>query len=186
MLDTTTYLPQLKIFEGVSSWMYVDTTGNVTVGVGNLVANVAAAQGLAFVLRSNSDAGPATADDIQQDFDNVKGQLPGRLVSFYEQFTRLDLPDSVIDSLLNSRVVEFTTGIRTAFPDYDSYPAEACAAIFDMAFNLGLSKLTSEFPHFCRAVKAKDWATAASQCERNGIGDSRNTWTQAQFLAAAS
>jgi GH24 family phage-related lysozyme (muramidase) len=185
MLDTTTYLPQLKIFEGVSSWMYVDTTGNVTVGVGNLLANATAAQLLAFVLRSNPDAGPATADDIQQDFDNVRQQTPGRLVSFYEQFTRLNLPDSVIDSLLNSRVVEFTTGIRAVFPDYDSYPAEACAAIFDMAFNLGLGELTSGFPHFCRAVKTRDWATAASQCKRNGIGDSRNNWTEAQLQAAA-
>jgi hypothetical protein len=138
------------------------------------------------VLRGNPGAGQAAADDIQQDFDNVKEQLPGRLVSFYKDFTRLDLPDSVIDSLLNSRVVEFTTGIRAAFPDYDSYPDEACAAIFDMAFNLGLGKLTSEFPHFCRAVKATDWATAAMQCKRNGIGASRNDWTQAQFQAAAS
>jgi GH24 family phage-related lysozyme (muramidase) len=86
---------------------------------------------------------------------------------------------------LDSRVVEFTTGIRAAFPDYDSYPDPACAGIFDMAFNLGLGGLTSGFPHFCRAVRARDWATAASQCQRNGIGDSRNNWTKAQFEAAA-
>src|ERR1017187_236323 len=150
MLDTTTYLTKLKEFEGVFSYMYEDTAGNVTVGVGNLLANAAAAQKLAFVRRPNPSAkppvlpGPATADEIKADFDNVNKQPAGKLASYYRQFTQLDLPDSVIDSLLRSRVREFTTTLCATFPDFNSYPAEACAAIFDMAFNLGLGKLTSQ------------------------------------------
>jgi GH24 family phage-related lysozyme (muramidase) len=187
VLNLTTYLPKLKEFEGVFSYMYLDTTGNVTVGVGNLLANAAAAQHLAFVRRMNPGAGgPATAVEIQGDFDNVSEQPAGRLASFYKQFTRLDLPDNVIDSLLSSRVVEFVASLQTPFPDFDFYPPEACAAIFDMAFNLGLRGLTSGFPRFCRAVKAQDWATAAGECTRIGIGPDRNNWTKAQLQAAAS
>ena len=37
MLNTTTYLPKLKEFEGSIPYMYLDTTSNVTVGVGNML-----------------------------------------------------------------------------------------------------------------------------------------------------
>lgn len=185
MLDKTSYLPKLKEFEGVFSYMYVDTTGNVTVGVGNLLANAAAAQALAFIRRA-TPAVAASAAEIQAEFDQVSQQTPGRMAPFYKQFTTLDLPTSVIDALLDSRVDEFTTALCRSFPDYNSYPAPACAALFDMAFNLGLGKLTSGFPHFCAAVKSKDWNTAADQSKRGGIGDSRNAWTKAQLQAAAA
>jgi len=191
MLNVDTYLPKLKEFEGVFSYMYVDTTGNVTVGVGKLLANAAAAQKLAFVRRADPTAKPpvvagsASADEIKADFDRVDQQPAGKLANFYKQFTKLDLPDKVIDSLLNDHVVEFRASLRNSFPDYDSYPSEACAALFDMAFNLGLTKLTSGFPRFCRAVKEKSWAAAAKESRRNGIGDSRNDWAKAQFEQAA-
>jgi len=190
MLDTVTYLAKLKDFEGAFSHMYEDTTGNVTVGVGNLLANAAAAQRLAFVRRPNSSAKPpvlagqATPDEIKADFDNVNKQPAGKLASYYKQFTKLDLPDSVINSLLNARVQEFTTALAATFPDFNSYPAEACAAIFDMAFNLGVAKLTSQFPTFCQAVKDKDWAAAAKECQRGGISAERNNWTKAQLEKA--
>ena len=192
MLNTITYLPKLKEFEGVYPYMYLDTTGNVTVGVGNLLASAAAAQRLAFVVRPDPNASPpiltrpATMDEVAADFDNVDSQIPGRIASYYKQFTKLDLPNTVIDSLLNSRVQEFTTSLCAVFPAFNSYPAEACAAIFDMAFNLGLGKLTSQFPIFCKAVKEMDWTTAALQCRRIGINDARNDWTKLQFETAAT
>src|ERR1700739_1906291 len=113
MLDATTYLLQLKEFEGVSSYMYLDTAGNVTVGVGKMLPDATAAQKLAFVRRMDPStqppplAGPATADEIKADFDNVKKQIAGKIATYYKQFTRLDLPDGVIDSLLQAEVVRF-------------------------------------------------------------------------------
>jgi GH24 family phage-related lysozyme (muramidase) len=192
MLDTTTYLPKLKQFEGVASYMYDDTAGNVTVGVGNMLPSVAAAQKLAFVRRPDIAAkppvlaGPASPDEIKMDFDNVNKQPAGKLVTYYKQFTKLDLPETVIDQLLQANVRAFTTTLSATFPDFNTYPNEACAAIFDMAFNLGVGKLTSQFPSFCTAVKAEDWATAAAQCHRLGIQESRNTWTKAQLEKAAA
>lgn len=190
MLNTATYLPKLKEFEGVFSYMYEDTTGNVTVGVGNMLPNAAAAQKLAFVRRPDPTAkppvlaGPATADEVKADFDNVNKQPAGKLASYYKQFTKLDLPDNAIDALLTARVSSFTTTLLATFTDFNMYSDEVCAAVFDMAFNLGIGKLTSQFPSFCTAVKAKDWATAAAQCHRVGIPDSRNAWTKAQLEKA--
>ena len=193
MLDTSSYLPKLKEFEGSISYMYDDTAGNVTVGVGNLLPNAIAAQKLAFVRRADPTAkppmlpGPATADEIKADFDNVNKQAAGRVASYYKQFTKLDLPDTVINALLTTRVQQFTTTLIATFPDYNTYSAEACAGIFDMAFNLGVGKLTSAFPTFCKAVKDKDWAVASAQCNRlPPVSDSRNSWTKAQFDKAAA
>ncbi len=190
MLDTATYLPKLNEFEGSYSYMYEDTAGNVTVGVGKMLPNAAAAQKLGFVRRANPTAkppvvaGPATPDEIKADFDSVNSQPSGKLASYYKQFTKLDLPDSVISSILNADVQSFLSSVIASFPDFNSYPAEACAAIFDMAYNLGAGKLVSDFPTFCKAVKAKDWATAAKECQRGGIGDARNAWTKAQLEKA--
>lgn len=192
MLDTTTYLPKLKEFEGNVGYMYLDTGGNVTVGVGEMLPNAAAAQKFAFVRRADATAkppvlpGPATADEIKADFDNVKQQAAAKAAEYYKQFTKLDLPQSVIDSTVSSEVFQFTVGLTARFPEFPLYPAEACAALFDMAYNLGLSKLTSQFPTFCKAVKDKDWATAAKECKRGGIPDDRNDWTKAQFEKAAA
>ncbi len=172
------------------SYMYEDTTGNVTVGVGNMLPNATAAQSLAFVRRPNPTAkppvlpGPATAAEIKTDFDSFNQQPAGRPATYYKQFTKLDLPDKAIDDLLSARVRDFTLTLLTTFTDFNTYPEEACASIFDMAFNLRIGKLTSQFPSFCTAAKDKDWAKAAAQCHRLGIQDSRNTWTQAQLEKA--
>ena len=193
MLNTNTYFPQLKIFEGSISFMYVDSTGNVTVGVGNMLPNAAAAQNLAFQRRADPTAAPpitaarsATAAEILSDFNNVARQAQGQRAGFYKQFTKLDLPETAIDALLQTRVTEFSTGLTAVFPDFDDYPEQVCAALFDMAFNLGLTKLTTEFPKFCAAVKRRDWATASAECRRIGIQESRNTWTKTQFEQAAT
>ncbi|HEX4322142.1 MAG TPA: hypothetical protein VHZ52_14615 [Acidobacteriaceae bacterium] len=193
MLDTTTYLPLLAGFEGSIPFMYLDTAGNVTVGVGNLLADAAAAQALAFVVRPDLAADPslppaaATPDDIATDFASVTAQPKAFAAPHYKQFTKLDLPADAITSLLASRVQIFTRQLLIVFPNFNSYPAEACAAIFDMAFNLGIGKMMSAFPTFTRAVRSADWATAAAQCHRlPPISDDRNNWTKAQFQQAAS
>jgi GH24 family phage-related lysozyme (muramidase) len=193
MLDTTAYLPILSEFEGSIPYMYLDTAGNVTVGVGNLLADAAAAQTLPFVVRPGPDADPsappvsATPDQIAADFAGVTQQPKALAASHYKQFTTLELPSDAILALLASRVQDFTTQLIAKFPDFNTYPAEACAAIFDMSFNLGLDGVLHGFPTFSQAVRTADWTTAAAQCHRKPpISNDRNNWTQSQFLQAAN
>jgi GH24 family phage-related lysozyme (muramidase) len=192
MFNTSEYLPKLKEFEGSVPYMYLDTAGNVTVGVGNLLPDSAAARKLPFEWPPDPSAEPpvaaarpATADEIQADFDTVSKQPPGRGLHYYQQVTRLRLPEAAIDAVLESRVAEFSASLTASFPDFTLYPEGVCAALFDMAFNLGLHKLTSGFPTFTNAVRARDWTTAARECRRGGIGERRNVWTRAQFEQAA-
>jgi len=190
MLDTTAYLPQLTIFEGSVPYMYVDTAANVTVGVGNLLASVESALELAFVVRPTDGSDPAqapaaTPDQIAADFNNVIAQPKGHDYPYYEPYTALVLPEPAVQALLLNRVQGFKAQLTRAFPEFDSYPDQACAALFDMAFNLGLEGLLGKFPHFTQAVRNQDWTTAAAQCTRGGIQASRNAWTAAQFQQAA-
>jgi len=181
-------------FENSISHMYLDTAGKVTVGVGNMLPNADAAKQLAFEMRPDSTAKPpiaiaraATGDEIAADFESVKKRPAGLTADKYKESTKTDLPDAAIDELLNARVKDFLVQLTASFPDFPTYPEEVCAGLFDMAFNLGTSKLTTAFPTFCKAVKAQDWATAANECERSKpVAKVRNDWTKAQFDKAAA
>ena len=198
MFNSIVYLPKLKEFEGAIPYMYLDTGGNVTVGVGNLVASAtdATAAWLRFQARrpQRQTAGDRTrARNRYRDSGRTSRQssnkqaTEGRIASYYRQFTKLDLPDAIITSLLSGRVTEFKAKLVAAFPDFDTYPDGVCAGLFDMGFNLGVAGLTSKFPTFCKAVKDKDWATAAKECHRAApVNDDRNDWTKAQFDKAAA
>jgi len=191
MLDTNSYLPVLIGFEVSVPYMYLDSTANVTVGVGNMLPDAASAQALAFVVNPDPAADPATpptpatADQIAADFNNVSAQPKGYIWTHYRQFTQLSLPNDAIMALLNARLEGFVTDLITHFPDFNMYPNEACAAIVDMAYNLGVNGVVHGFPTFSNAVRNLDWNTAAAQCQRNGIPQSRNDWTKAQLLQAA-
>jgi GH24 family phage-related lysozyme (muramidase) len=63
---------EIKVSEGSIPHMYLDTVGKVTIGVGNMLPNVAAAQKLAFVVRTTKKK--AIKDQIETDFEAVKNK----------------------------------------------------------------------------------------------------------------
>jgi GH24 family phage-related lysozyme (muramidase) len=172
----------LSVFEGRFSYMYLDTVGCVTVGVGKMLPDAAAARKLPFVVRATGSA--ATADDIASDFASVKKQTAGLLASKYKPFTKIDLPDTEIDKLLLAEAEDFDGQVRRNFSGYDDYPVDARRVILDMAFNLGMGGLL-KFKKFKAAAEAHDWATAAAECKRGGIQQSRNDWAKNLLLEVA-
>jgi GH24 family phage-related lysozyme (muramidase) len=169
-------------FEGKVSHMYLDTVGLVTVGVGKMLRDIAAAQELPFVRRA--DGAAASPAEIAADFNAVASQAKGKIASTYERYTALDLPDEAIAALLKTVVDGFEADLADAFAGYDSYPLAAKRALLDMIYNLGLAGLL-KFKKLKAAVEAGDWQGAAAQCHRNGPSQERNDWTRDQFLAAA-
>lgn len=168
-------------WEGRKSFMYVDTVGRVTVGVGLMLPNVAAAQRLKFVTRA--DGQPASASAIAADFLRVSAQPKAKPADSYKAFTQLDLPDAVIDDLLKTLVTQFEQGLKSNFVGYDSYPAHAKRALMDMVYNLGLEGLL-KFKNLKKAAESGNWAVAAQECERRGPSKARNDWTSEMFLKA--
>lgn len=168
-------------WEGKISHMYLDTKGLVTVGIGKMLPNVATAQALGFVRKSDNAA--ATAAEIETDFKEVSKQAKGNLASTYRQYTKLDLPDSVIYALLKSVVEGFEDDLEKNFTGYKSYPVAAKRALLDMIYNLGLDGLL-KFKKLKEAVEAGKWKKAAEECHRSGPSEERNGWTRDRFIEA--
>ncbi|MCV6590760.1 MAG: glycoside hydrolase family protein [Marinobacterium sp.] len=174
---------ELKKSEGSIPYMYLDTVGKVTVGVGNMLPDVAAAQQLGFVERATGRE--ATAAEIAADFNAVQAQPAARVASFYKEYTHLELPEAKIDELLNQRIREFEQGLKRNFPEFDSYPITAQMAMMDMAFNLGVQGLVTKFPSMTRAIRRMDWKAAAKESHRRQVSDSRNAVVKQWFDEAA-
>jgi GH24 family phage-related lysozyme (muramidase) len=177
------YYDDIVVHEGKFPFMYIDTRGYVTVGVGNLVASAATAVSLPFVQRNTGT--PATAAQKIVAFNRIRGKPAARRARYYKAFTKLDLPDASIKTLALSRLrTEFLPGLRGIFPRFDEFPLPARRALVDMAYNLGVTGL-KKFTHLVRSANAQHWAAAARECHRSTCRASRNEWTQQQFEQAA-
>ncbi len=173
-----------KKWEGDIEHMYLDTVGVVTVGVGAALLAVADATALAFVVRAGGAA--ATTAQITTDYDEVKKQTKGQLAATYKQYTKCDLPQAKRDELLLTKIRGFDARLKARLPDFASYPDPAQLGLLEMIYNLGESGLFDKFPSFIKAVKAKDWTTASSECNRIGPSKARNDATKALFTKAGS
>ncbi len=59
---------------------------------------------------------------------------------------------------------------------FDSMPVEVQKALFDMAFNLGITKLKNQYVKFNGFIKLEKWDEAAKQSNRVGISPVRNKY----------
>ena len=176
-------LSHLELFEGIVPWMYLDTRGYITVGVGEMLATAPRAQSLAFVDTNNQAVNP---DVILSDYTRVLTLPPARLAAFYRSSSSPTLPHAQIDSLLMEHLIFFDKQLSQQFPTYSSFPDPAKLGLLDMIYNLGAIGLFRGFPTFMGYVQNRDWPNAALQCQRNGPSPARNGWTKQQFLEAAA
>ena len=174
-------LTQLKSFEGCVPWMYRDSVGKVTVGVGLMLPNAAAACALPF---QTAEGAAATAQQIAAEFARVEALTMGKLPSFYRTGGSLELPETVMDEKLSAVLTGFETTLRERLAGYDKLPDGVKMALLDMAYNLGPAGLLEGYPKMIHAVETGAWATAAAQCARDGINAARNAWTRQQMLSA--
>jgi GH24 family phage-related lysozyme (muramidase) len=179
-----TYLEQsltkLKEFEGCVPWMYRDTVGKVTVGVGLMLPNATSAQALPFMCGARS----ATAEEIALEYARVDAMPAARAAAFYKSPTSLELSQQTIDAKLTAVLQGFEADLRAQFPHYEGLPDGIKLALLDMIYNLGPAGLFKGFPHLVTAVQAGAWKQAAEHCTRRGPSAARNEWTREQFLSA--
>ena len=174
-------LAKLKEFEGCVPWMYLDTVGKVTVGIGMMLPSGLAADALPFVSGERS----ATATEIGAEFARVSAMTKGRVAKFYAKSGGLRLSQETIDDRLRGTLEGFEGYLRRYLPTYDELPDAAKIALLDMVYNLGPGRLFAEYPRLIAAIEAGDWKAAAAASERRGPSPARNLWTREQLLAAA-
>jgi len=179
-MDTSLVVPRLEQFEGRVPHMYRCTGGEVTVGIGHAIQTPADALNLTWSV----DGRPAARAEIQAGYAAVAAAQIGLIAKAYAPLSQCRMADPDIDALVAADVTRFVTSLASALPNWNAYPAPAQAALFDMAFNLGLGGL-KRFPHLLAAVDAGQWDVAAAQCHRQGISEDRNRQTAALFLQAA-
>lgn len=168
-------------FEGRIPWMYLDTAGNVTVGIGQMIAN--AGDALRFPFRK-ANGELANNQDIEREFAIVHAMTKGLVAQAYKRADSLVLMEENINQIFRDTLARCESEIVSHFPEFAQFPDAAKVALLDMDYNLGLTNLRNEFPRFCSAVLTNRWLLASSQCRRAGQPEARNQWTAENFLQA--
>jgi GH24 family phage-related lysozyme (muramidase) len=173
-------LAKLEQFEGSVAWMYRDTVGKVTVGVGMLLPDADAACRLPFLLLDE----PASESEIRAEFARVDSLPMGRPSLFYRSTHGPELEKNAIDSMLRQVVQGFEAELGASLPGWESFPDGVKLALLDMAYNLGPRGLLQGYPRLMHAVRTGAWVQAAAECYRKGPGAARNEWTRQMFLSS--
>ncbi len=169
---------KLEEYEGKIEHMYKDTKGFITVGVGHLLKDLVAAQALDFVHGTTNKK--ASKDEIKVDFEAIKKQPPGLFAALYKKHTKIKLTSITIDKLTDKHIDTFESELKQVYgaAEFMKFPSEVKLALFDMIFNLGMTKLRNGFPSFNKSIKAKDWAKAATESNRKDVALARNKYVK--------
>jgi GH24 family phage-related lysozyme (muramidase) len=169
----------LKRHEGVVYHQYVDTTGNVTVGVGFLIPNQAAVSHFSWEDPTKALADFTALTVLAKD-KSFWGKTPG----FYKKFTTTTIKDIDGPLLRHCRSIEREL-TKFAGLGLANLPEQAHNVVVDMAYQVGVSGLVLSFPAFVRAIKAKNWATAAAESGVKQAGMARRVWRSETLLQLA-
>jgi hypothetical protein len=172
--------PLIESNEGRIPYLYLDAGVNpsVTCGVGHKVAEAGDVLNIPF-------DPPASLTDYYTVLEAKRGQF----ATFYKNLTVCRLSGVAIDKLLDSDTRMFVDGLVRSLPQLVDWPLTVQEGCVDLAYNVGLGGF-SRYVKLIAACNAGDWATAAYNSFRNGLGDtpqrmgSRNQKTYNLFMSA--
>ena len=188
LITADDYLPIARRFEGDIPWLYLDTVGKVTIGIGHMIPTAAAVS--ALPLGRNGQA--ANDADKRNAYVAVAAATDRSLrgANAFEDLSDLRITPAQSADLFRSKFAEIFAEARRLFQEvgggFAAWPIRVQLATFDMAYNLGPQGLYRNFPIFRTKGLAKhDYLVCAQECRRIGPAPSRNTWTRDQFETAA-
>jgi hypothetical protein len=163
-----------KGYEGAIPYMYLDTKGLVTVGIGNLIDPVATARLLPFQFKTHNKLGQrpglfATHAQIEAEWNHLKNH-PKRAVFMSKGHelcapeTNLELNPTNLASLFQSKSNSNEQYLRGVYPSFAKWPADAQLAVMSMAWALGPA-FHKKWPKFHAACVKGDFDNAAGNCE---------------------
>ncbi|AZZ99926.1 hypothetical protein [Pseudoalteromonas sp. R3] len=177
-------------FEGVIDHLYLDTRGNPTIGVGFHVSSKEAFTRLS--LRDKRTNKPASRAQKQQEYNTLTRLPAGKTARWYDEHCSLHLPHSESMRLLQQQISNFEQELtRLICPKngytrpYNKLPSSVRLALLDLAYNLGITNLSSRWPKLQTALKQEDWQRAANECARKHVSKARNQATYALFMQAS-
>jgi hypothetical protein len=170
-------------FEGGydTNFMYRDAKNLVTTAFGMLIDPISLAMPLPW---RGADGGPATPEEVTQEWNTVKNGGPEFLSVAARGHTQLRLEKPAIDMLVLQKTRANEDYLRRRFPQYDNWPADAQMGLLSMAWAMGPA---FSFPKFEAAANSRppNFAEMANQSHMQGIGiDSRNNANKQLFVNA--
>lgn len=157
-------------FEGDIPWMYLDIKGYVTCGVGLLIDPVEMALALPWVRAS--DSAPASQAEIRAEWSRIKAakHLATAGAGEAKKLCTLRLtPEGVrlatlaaLERMLRSLVLDFA--------DWEEWPGDAQLAVLLLVWAVG-TDLPRKWPRLTAALRARDWATAATESKISEEGN---------------
>lgn len=173
----------LEKYEGKIAHMYLDSNAFVTIGVGHLISNLEEAQRLHLY---NIENEKATTSEIERDFAAVMSRPANKVATYYKQYTTLVLPSDEIDKLTDKHIENFEEELNILYDNFEQFPSEVKLALFDMIFNLGMTKLKNTWPKFNASIRNGDWQNAAKNSHRRApVSEARNNYVK-NLLETAS
>ncbi len=176
----------IEKYEGCIPHLYLDTVGKVTVGIGHMVPNKIAMSTVTMYKKgANNLLVLATLAERHAEYDVITKQPFGRSygAASFKKHTTLIVKDADINVQRDKHILSFykeLTGYYTTanrfVKAFDSMPVEVQKALFDMAFNLGITKLKNQYVKFNGFIKLEKWDEAAKQSNRVGISPVRNKY----------
>lgn len=152
-------------FEGRLPYMYTDVKGLVTTGIGNLIDPLPSALVLPW---KHADGSGASRDEITSEWQTIKNAWPGIQSAATRSIVTLHLDPSDIDWLVAEKAKANEAYLRSRFPDFDYWPADAQLALHSMAWAMGPA---FKFPKFEAAAQKQEFATAAIESHMNAAGN---------------
>lgn len=169
---TDEIIERTRQHEGAIPWMYLDTKGYVTVGIGHLLLTPHSAAVLEWAIVGQPALEWAT---VQR---STRGKLPG----FYKRLTTSRMSGEGMSQLCRLDLQIKAASLVELFPLADTLPASAQAALLDIHYNVAGGIMT--FPRLRAAITRGDWVTAARESRRPELSADRNNSTAALFIAA--
>lgn len=184
----------IEKYEGRIPHLYLDTVGMVTVGIGHMIPNKAGMSVVTMYKRgANNLFVLATPSDKYAEYDAIKKLPfgPRYGAASFREHTTLIMKDIDINTQRDKHIQSFykelkgyyatANGFATSF---DAMPTEVQKALFDMVFNLGITRLRNQYIKFNGFIKSEDWGGAAKQSNRVGVSPARNKYVFDLFDSA--
>jgi GH24 family phage-related lysozyme (muramidase) len=177
--------------EGLVPWLYCDSKGYVTVGVGDKVSLDGVAT-MPFVRRS--DGSHADSEAKRAAWESVHGR-PGFKAGAYTALSDLRLPVEYCRRRLVARVKdEFVPAVEKHCPQFASFPPKAKLVLVDICYNVGVAGF-AQFLTLIGLCNVFQFAKAAEHVHTKKEGEDphnpatwgrRNTWRRISMVQAAT
>jgi GH24 family phage-related lysozyme (muramidase) len=171
------------------AWPYLDSVSTVTIAIGYALPDISDIDSINAINATNNS--PATTAEkraawtVVQNISTPRGNKSNFAYTHFQNMTHIIVSTDEMSRLLDIKLGQFYLNLVQSYPGFDSMPEPGKIGLFDMIYNLGPSRIINEFPHFTKAVRARDWTTAAAQSERPQLSKRRNATVRTLFLQCA-